>query len=201
MSTIFIEIDNNYVANHYPRDMTDEEFFQFCMDNKNVRIERDKDRNIIIMPPVNFDSGNYESEFIGEVRNWNKKFGNGKTPSSSTGFSLPNGAVRSPDASWVSPERLSKMPTSEKSKFAAIVPDFIVEVRSKSDRLNPLKDKMLEWIENGVRLAWLIDPKTEMTYIYRENGSIEILEGFDRTLTGEDVMEGFEFDMTMLRDE
>jgi len=75
----------------------------------------------------------------------------------------------------------------------------IAEVRSKSDRLNALKDKMLEWIENGVRLAWLIDPKTETTYIYRENGSIEVLEGFDRTLTGEDIMEGFEFDLNLLK--
>jgi len=199
MSTIFIEIDNNYVANNYPRDMTDEEFFQFCMDNKHMRIERDKDRNIIIMPPVNFDSGERESDVITDVKVWCRK-NTGKAFSSSTGFTLPNGAVRSPDASWISPERLAKMPVSERSKFAAIVPDFIAEVRSKSDRLNPLKDKMLEWIENGVRLAWLIDPKTETTYIYRENGSIEILEGFDHILTGEDVMEGFEFDLSMLKD-
>lgn len=200
MSTIFIEIDNNYVANHYPRDMTDEEFFQFCMDNKDARIERDKNRNVIITPPVNFDSGEHESGVITDVKVWCRKNA-GKAFSSSTGFTLPNGAVRSPDASWISPERLAKMPASEKSKFAAIVPDFIVEVRSKSDRLNLLKDKMLEWIENGVRLAWLIDPKAEMTYIYRENGSIEILESFDRVLTGEDVMEGFKFDLTMLKDE
>jgi len=200
MSTIFIEIDNNYVANHYPRDMTDEEFFQFCMDNKNTRIERDKNRNIIITPPVNFDSGERESDIIADVKFWCRKNG-GKALSSAAGFTLPNGAIRSPDASWISLERLAKMPASEKSKFAAIVPDFIVEVRSKSDRLNLLKDKMLEWIENGVRLAWLIDPKAEMTYIYRENGSIEILENFDRVLTGEDVMEGFKFDLTMLKKE
>ena len=84
-------------------------------------------------------------------------------------------------------------------KFLTVVPDFVIEVRSKTDSLKRLQDKMLEWIENGVRLAWLIDPKTATTYIYRENGGVEVLEGFDRTLTGEDVMEGFEFELKWMK--
>jgi len=93
-----LEIDKRFALQVLPNDMTDEEFFQFCMTNKEMRIERDKDRNIIIMPPVTFDSGNHESEVFGEVRNWNKKLSNGKTPSASTGYTMPTGAVRSPDS-------------------------------------------------------------------------------------------------------
>lgn len=197
---IQLQLDSQYVLKVFPNDMTDEQFLRFCMANKHVRIERDKDRNIIVMPPVTFDSSDYEGEVYGEVRNWNKKFSSGKTLSPSAAFTLPNSAVRGPDASWISPERLAKMPQSERSKFAAIVPDFVAEVRSKSDRLNALKAKMLEWMENGVRLAWLIDPKTETTYIYRENAGIETLEGFDHVLTGEDVMKGFEFDLKWLKE-
>ena len=195
---LVLEIENRFDLKSFPSHMTDEEFFQFCMDNQEVRIERDKDRNIIIMPPVTFDSGNYEGEAFVEVKIWCRKNG-GKALSPSAGFTMPTGAVRSPDASWISPERLDKMPASERSKFAAIVPDFVIEVRSKTDRIKMLKEKMLEWIENGVRLGWLIDPKTETTYIYRENGGIEILEGFDRILTGEDVMPEFEFDLKLLK--
>lgn len=193
-----LAINTQYALQVVPSDMTDEEFFQFCMANKNVRIERDKDRNIIIMPPVFYDSGNHESEIATDVKIWARKHG-GDAPSASTGYTLPSGALRSSDASWISPERLAKMPVSERSKFAAIVPDFVAEVRSKSDRLNVLQDKMLEWIENGVRLAWLLDPKTETVYIYRANGGLETLEDFDRILTGEDVMEGFEFDLNLLK--
>jgi len=94
---------------------------------------------------------------------------------------------------------LPDLPESERSKFAAIVPDFVVEVRSKSDRINVLKDKMLEWIENGVRLAWLIDPKTETAYIYRKNGDIETFEDFSQILNGEDVIKGFEFDLKLIK--
>jgi len=195
---LVLEIENRFDLKSFPSHMTDEEFFQFCMDNQEVRIERDKDRNIIIMPPVTYDSGNRESEVATDVKVWARKNG-GDAPSASTGFTMPTGAVRSPDASWISPERLAKMPESERSKFAAIVPDFVIEVRSKTDRIKMLKEKMLEWIENGVRLGWLIDPKTETTYIYRENGGIEILEGFDRILTGEDVMPEFEFDLKLLK--
>jgi len=195
-----LELDTQYALKVVPNDMTDEQFLQFCMANKHMRIERDKDRNITVMPPLTFDSGDYEGEVYGEVRNWNKKFSSGKTLSPSAAFTLPSGAVRCPDASWISPESLAKMPQSERLKFAAIVPEFVAEVRSKTDRINALKDKMLEWIENGVRLAWLIDPKTETTYIYRENGDIETLKGFDHILTGEDIMEGFEFNLKWLKE-
>lgn len=195
---IQLELDTQYALKVVPNDMTDEQFLQFCLANKHMRIERDKDRNIIIMPPVHFDSSKRETSVTTDLDMWARKNG-GEALNASAGYTLPSGAVRSPDASWVSSERLAKMPDSERKKFAAVVPDFVVEVRSKSDRLKAVKDKMLEWIENGVRLGWLIDPKTKTTYIYRENGSVEVLESFDRTLTGEDVMEGFEFDLKWMK--
>jgi len=195
---IQLELDTQYTLKVVPNDMTDEQFLQFCMANKHMRIERDKDRNIIVMPPVHLGSSKNEITISSDIDMWARKNG-GEAFNASAGYTLPSGAVRSPDASWVSPERYAAMPEDEMWKFAALVPDFVVEVRSKSDRLKVVKDKMLEWIENGVRLAWLIDPKTATTYIYRENGGVEVLEGFDRTLTGEDVMKGFEFELKWMK--
>ena len=195
---IQLELDTQYTLKVVPNDMTDEQFLQFCMTNKHMRIERDKDRNITIMPPVHLGFSKNETTVTSDLDMWARKNG-GEVFNASAGYTLPSGAVLSPDASWVSQERYDKMPEDEMWKFAAVVPDFVVEVRSKSDRLKKVKAKMSEWMENGVRLAWLIDPKTKTTYIYRENGSIEVLEGFDRILTGEDVMEDFEFDLKWIK--
>ncbi len=178
--------------------MSNEEFFDFCMANKKLRIERDKHGNIIIMPPLTGNSAYREDEVFVEIKNWHRKIDSGMTYGSSAGFILPNGATRSPDASWTSQERWDKLTEQEKDEFMPVVPDFVIEVRSKSDSLKKLQDKMEEWMENGVRLAWLIDPKTKTTYIYRENGTSDIIEGFDKKLSGEDVAEGFELDLNLL---
>lgn len=130
---------------------------------------------------------------------WERKHQKGISFSSSTGFTLPNGATRSPDACWISPERWATVEDEDKERFASIVPDFIVEIRSKTDRLKTLQDKMEEWQENGVRLGWLIDPKTEQTYIYREDATPTITEGFDKILNGEKIIPGFEFDLKLLQ--
>ena len=179
--------------------MTADEFLQFGMENrKELRLQRDKDGNIHVRTLLTLDDAKRETELLTEVNLWRRK-NNGMSPSSRTGFTMPTGAVRTCSASWISPERIAKMPDSERERFAAIVPDFVVEIFTKSDRINVLKDKMLEWIENGVRLAWLIDPKTETAYIYRENGEIETLEGFSQILNGEDVIKGFEFDLKLIK--
>lgn len=178
--------------------MSDEEFMHFCSINKKHRIERDKYGNIIIMPPLTGNSGLREFEVAGEVRAWSRKRGIGKALGSSSGFKLPSGAIRSPDASWTSQERLNVLTETQKDEFLPIVPDFVIEVRSKSDGLKQLKDKMEEWMENGVRLAWLIDPKNNTTYIYRENGTSDVVKGFDKRLSGEDVAVGFELDLGLL---
>lgn len=194
-----ILVENKYEIQHLGDNMTDDELFEFCVANKTLHIERDKHLNIIIMPPTSGFSGYCENEANGEIRNWRKKTKSGYSFSSSTGYLLPNGAMRSPDSSWISSERWATIPESAKSKFLPIVPDFIIEIRSPTDTLKGLKEKMLEWIENGVKLAWLIDLQNQQTYIYRIDGSIEIVKGFDKKLSGEMVMEGFEFDLELLK--
>ncbi len=182
-----------------PATFTDDELYDFCIKNKHLHIERDATQNLLIMAPVGGGSGFREKNLIFEVEYWVRKNNLGKSFSSSTGFLLPNGAMRSPNACWLSDERWATVPNSEKEKFLPITPDFVVEIRSNSDRINDLKLKMQEWIENGVRLAWLIDVKAEQIFIYRENGSIEIIDGFDNVLNGETVMKGFEFDLKQLK--
>ncbi len=191
-------LENKYTIQNYSENMTDEEFLHFCMVNKDMRIERDKNKNIIIMAPVNNTSGYYENEAAGEVRAWAKKHKTGVSFSPSTGFTLPNRAVRSPDACWVSPERWATLTDTDKTKFAPVCPDFVIEIRSKTDNLKPLIEKMEEWMENGVRLGWLIDPQQQQTYIYRENAEVEIIKGFDKVLSGEQVMPDFEFELGLL---
>ncbi|MFN7120257.1 MAG: Uma2 family endonuclease [Saprospiraceae bacterium] len=181
-------------------DMTDDEFYEFCVANKDLRIEREPDKKIIIMAPVGPESGFYEGKVFSKLDNWNEEVSPaGVTFSPSTGYKLLNGATRAADASWISLERWEKLTDDQKKKFLPIAPDFAVEIRSKTDKLKKLKSKMLEWIENGVRLAWLIDPVEQKTYIYRADGSIEILDGFERMLSGEEVLKGFEFDLRLLR--
>lgn len=181
-------------------DMTDDEFFEFCVANRDVRIERDPDKKIIIMAPVGSESGFYEGKVFSKLDNWNEGAASAGVPfSPSTGYKLPNGATRTADTSWISLERWEKLTAEQKKKFLPIAPDFAIEIRSKTDKLKKLKAKMLEWIENGVRLAWLIDTIEQKTHIYRADGSIEILEGFARELSGEDVLKGFVFDLRLLR--
>ena len=177
--------------------MTDDDFFDFCMLNKSLRIERDANQNIIIMTPVGGGAGYLEIEFLTEVNIWRRANG-GVSFSSSTGFLMPNGAMRSPDACWISDARWATVTTEQKKKFPPVTPDFVVEIRSASDSLKVLKAKMLEWVDNGVQLGWLIDIQNKQALIYRADGSIDVVEGFDQKLNGEQVMRGFEFDLGQL---
>ena len=185
-----IHLDSN------PNNMTDEELFEFCMTNKELRIERDAQQNIIIMAPVGGNSGYHEIEFMTELNVWRRNNG-GVSFSSSTGFIMPNGAMRSPDACWISEKRWSVVTEEQKEKFPPVVPDFVAEVRSATDTLKGAKAKMEEWVENGIRLGWLVDIKNQQVLIYREDGSIEIVKGFDNYLNGETVMPGFEFNLKL----
>ena len=181
--------------------MSDEEFFQFCSINPELLIEQDKQGKLIIMTPVGYDSGLYEDEVSGELRNWRKANKKGHTLSSATGFKLPDGSTRSPDSAWVSDEKKASLTKAQRKKFAPVVPDFVIEIRSSTDRLSRLKKKMKNvWMKNGVRLAWLIDPLKEKAYIYRQGQPEETINGFDHILLGEDVCEGFEFDLNELKE-
>ncbi len=183
-----------------PQKMNDEAFIEFCSANPDLRIEQDKNGKLIIMAPVGFDGGIYEDETYGELRNWRKNLGKGKSLSPSTGFKLPDGSTHSADGAWVSDEKVAMLTPEQRQRFAPVVPDFIIEVRSASDRLPKLKKKMAEvWIKNGVRLGWLIDPIDKKAYIYRQNGSVETIQGFNHVLSGEDVCVGFKLDLSTIK--
>lgn len=139
--------------------MTDEEFLKFCIENKSLRIERNSSRQICIMPPATYLSRFYCAEIFIQLTNWNKKYRRGLVFNSSPGFTLPDRSVLCPRVSWLSSLKWDSLTQGDKDKFAPICPDFVVEVGSKTDDLDPLKEKMSVWIKNGAQLAWLIDPK------------------------------------------
>ncbi len=171
--------------------LTEEQFFMLCADNKELRIERDKDKNIIIMAPTTLDTGNRNADILGEVVIWNKKTKSGYCFDSNAGYTLPNGAVRSPDISWISKEKYTLLPQSEKNRFGKICPDFVIEIKSKSDNIKQLKEKMEEWITNGCQLAWLIDIENRSTHIYKPNTETTE-QSFEAILSGENVLEEFQ---------
>lgn len=174
---------------------TDDEFWEFCRQNDGMRIEMTKEGDVIVMPPTGWETGDKNSEINLQLRLWAKKDKRGKVGESSTGFKLPNGATVSPDASWVLKERIEKFTPEQREKFLPLCPDFVLELRSASDSLKSSQKKMEEYIENGARLGWLIDPKNKRVHVYRANGEIEILEN-PTGVSGEDVLDGFELDST-----
>lgn len=180
-------------------EMTSDDFFHFCQENEGLHLERDEKGNIIFMPPTGSNTGNTNSEIIIDLGIWNRKHQLGKVFDSSTGFKLPDTSERSPDAAWMSNEKWNKLTEAERKVFAPVCPEFIIELRSESDRLEYLKNKMLMWVRNGAHLAWLIDPIEEKAYIYRKNGSIEIVNSFDAQLSGENVLEGFILSLNKLK--
>jgi Uma2 family endonuclease len=179
--------------------MTEDEFFRFCVANKHIKIERDENKQILIMPPAGLESDGQSFSVSLELGKWNDKFKAGKCFGSSAGFTLPDGSVRSPDAAWLSKERWNGLPEKERQTFGHISPDFVVEVMSPSDYLQDLQDKMLRWIKNGVKLGWLIYPQKETAYVYRADGTVTKIEGFQNILSGEDVLEGFSFELSTLK--
>ena len=182
--------------------MLDEEFFELCRNNPDARIEQDQYGNINVMSPVSYNSGNFEAEILGDLIIWNRKTKLGKPFSPSTLFVLPDGQKRMPDAAWISNEKHNKLPPEEREQFAAIVPDFVIEVRSPSDELEALQRKMTEaWLANGVRLAWLIDPVEKKAWSYKPGREPLFFKNFDATLSGEDVLPGFELKLSEIIEE
>jgi Uma2 family endonuclease len=174
--------------------LTDEQFFQLCQNNPDVRFERTASGELIIMPPTGSITGNRNSDLNYQLTGWNRKNKLGKTFDSSSGFKLPNGAERSPDASWVKIERWDALSEEEQERFAPLCPDFVVELMSPSDTLEKTRNKMLEYMENGASLGWLINRKQKQIEIYRLNKEVEILES-PQTVSGEDVLPGFVLDL------
>ncbi|GCL38836.1 protein of unknown function DUF820 [Sphaerospermopsis reniformis] len=170
--------------------LSDEQFFNLCQINEDWKLEETAKGELIIMPPVGAISGNRESEFNADVAIWNRQTKLGKVFSSSTIFTLPNGGKRSPDVAWVANERWDALSIEEQEKFPKICPDFVIELRSRTDSLTQLQEKMREYLNSGLRLGWLIDPQNQQVEIYRQNQPVEILS-LPTTLSGEDVLPGF----------
>ena len=178
---------------------TDEQFFWFCQQNKDQRIERNSNHEIIIMSPVTSRSGNHSGEIFRQFANWSVLNGNGIHFGSSAGFTLPDRSVFSPDASWISNDKWNTLSDEDKDRFAPICPDFVIEVRSKSDSLEELQKKMILWLSNGSQLAWLIDPREKNSYLYRHGTTVEVVTGLDKKLIGEGPVNGFILDLSLLR--
>lgn len=179
---------------------SDEELFEFCLANRDLRIERDKDDNLIITSPSGCNTSRINFRILGQFFGWtskNETLGTGFD--SEGGFLLPDGSMRAADVAWMSHERWGKLTEQEKNKFAPAVPDFVIELKSPSDTLKSLKGKMTEWIGNGVRLGWLIDPGTETAYIFKQGREPKAVESFDNFLDGEDVLPGFKLDLSKLK--
>lgn len=177
------------------------DFIALAKEYPELQMERERNGKITIMSPVTRGSGKREFQLNGYFFVWHQKTNLGEFYSPSTGFDLPDGAIKSPDIAWISSERLLELPKNGEKGFIPVVPDFVVEIRSQSDRLNKIKSKMTDtWLANGVRLAWLIDPHEEKAYIYRQNAEVEMVEGFEgNKLFGEEVLPAFELDLACMR--
>jgi Uma2 family endonuclease len=177
--------------------LSDEQFYQLCRTNPDLKFERNVKGELIIMPPTGGETGNRNIELGADFVFWNRQTKLGQLFDSSTCFKLPNGADRSPDIAWVQQERWDALTPKQKEAFPPIAPDFVLELMSPSDTLAATQAKMLEYMENGVRLGWLIDRKTRRVEIYRIGQSVEVLEN-PTQLGGEDVLLGFVLEMAIV---
>ena len=177
-----------------PVGLSDEQFYQLCQANEQYQLEQTAKGELIIMSPVGSISGNREADLGGYVWLWNRQTQLGKVFSSSTVFVLPNGGKRSPDVAWIANDRWESLTRAEQEKFAPICPDFVIELRSRSDSLSALQAKMQEYLDAGLQLGWLIDPQNQQVEIYHPNRSKETVK-LPTTLSGETTLPGFTLDL------
>jgi len=178
--------------------LDDDELFRLCAANQNLRIERDADGNLIFMAPTGGETSSRNSEINTELALWNRKTGLGKVFDSNGGFVVPNGAMRAPDASWIPMTQWEQLSQEQRKHFLPLCPDFVIELRSPSDRLTDVQEKMEEWMANGCQLGWLIDPVEEQAFVYRLSASPTRVVGFENELAGEEVLPGFVLDLAIL---
>ena len=199
MTNLLVQSPSVALTIHFPwiKSMTVQEFYEFCLANRDLRIERTAKGEVIIMPPAFSDTGNRNFNIAVQLGIWADQDATGLGFDSSAGFTLPNGATRSPDASWISLSRWNVLTDEQKASFAQICPDFVIELRSSSDRLNDLQEKMQEYLMNGILLGWLIDRKNHQVYIYRPHQDVEILEN-PEIVKGDPELAGFELNMAKI---
>ncbi len=186
---------------HWPKPLrvADDCFFDFCQVNRDLRIERTAEGNCEIMAPTGGGTSWRNSALVAQCYNWAEKEGNGVVFDSSGGFILPNGAIRSPDVSWVKRTKLAALTPEQKQRFLPLCPDFVIELRSPSDSLNVLQDKMQEYMSNGVSLGWLIDPSARQVYVFQPNQLMICLDNPD-VLTAGNLLKNFELDLLKIWD-
>ena len=199
MITTIKSKNKTYLRLESLRQMSDEEFMRFSMRASPYQFEREPDGTIVMMEPTVSYCGWFNSNINLELGLWNRKMKLGYVFDSNTGFKLPDGSVRSPDASFVSKERWEALTEKEKNSYSPLCPDFVVELKSPSDDLEELQEKMEEYMKCGCRLGWLIDPEHEKVFIYKSALAFKVVEGFDQTISGDDVLPGFELDLTILK--
>ncbi|MDH6061573.1 Uma2 family endonuclease [Chrysosporum bergii ANA360D] len=170
--------------------LTPEQFYQLCLDNPDLKLERNAQGELIIMPPTGGETGRCNVNLIVQIALWNEQIQLGEVFDSSTGFTLPNGADRSPDVSWLEKSRWQALTKQQREKFLPLCPDFVIEIMSPSDNLLKIQEKMNEYRSNGCRLGWLINRKKEEVEIYRPEQLVEVLK-LPASLTGENVLPGF----------
>lgn len=171
-------------------DLSDEQYFQLCQANRDLKFERTATGELIIMPPTGGETGSYNAAITAQLWIWNEQNKLGKVFDSSTGFKLPNSAFRSPDAAWITLERWNTLTPPQKEQFIPLCPDFVIELLSPSDRTSVIQEKMREYLDNGIQLGWLIDRKSQQVEIYRPDAELEI-KAAPKTLSGEAVLPGF----------
>lgn len=170
--------------------MSDDEFFEFCQRHPDLRIERTSEGDLIVMPPTGGETGRSNFKLTAHFANWVESDGRGVGFDSSTEFKLPNGAFRSPDVAWVKNDRWEALTPDERQKFPPLCPDFVIELRSDSDRVTTLQAKMQEYIDNGALLGWLIDPLQKKVWIYRPGGAPECPDD-PASVNGDPLLPGF----------
>jgi Uma2 family endonuclease len=175
-------------------DLTDEQFFELCQINTDLRLERNAKGDIIVMAPTGGETSNRNLSISAQLYSWTKRDGSGAAFDSSAGFKLPNGANRSPDAAWVSLEQLSQLTPEQKKKFLPLCPDFVVELFSPTDSLAATQAKMVEYLDNGARLGWLIHPDAKRIYVYRPGSVVDELKD-PKQVSAAPELPGFTLDL------
>jgi Uma2 family endonuclease len=188
---------SNLTINLSSVDLTDEQFFKLCVSNRDYRFERNSQGDIVIMPPTGGETGNKNAGITAQLWVWNNQKKLGKVFDSSTGFRLPLGGVRSPDASWIPQEKWDSLTSKEKQKFLPLCPDFVIELLSPTDKLIETQNKMREYLENGTKLGWLINRETKQVEVYRINKKVEILDN-PSNVSGENILEEFVLEMELI---
>lgn len=178
-------------------EMSEDQFYQLCRANPDVKFERNAKGELIVVSPTGGETGQCNSEINADFVIWNRQTKLGKVFDSSTCFKLPNGANRSPDVAWIKQERWDTLNSNQKEKFPPIAPDFVLELMSPTDNLKVTREKMQEYMDNQIKLGWLINPKTRLVEIYRQGQEVEVLQS-PAALSGEEVLPGFVLNLSLL---